>query len=207
MADSWCPGASKPNWTQTQSSALYKPKPQPRCKLAVFIVSVDLGARNHQTSLCTPDTNAHRYKSLQECWDIFTSEGDYMLRMFMWQFFEKEHEAVQIRHVARNRLPTLFWRPHYFNVSLCQTSRCSVCLGFWSLLLSPLAAGCMSLSACFWISLRGKICEWKAAEIRLWGKFCKVIHCYTLLLLPQAWPFSFLPFPAPFSSLLNLCQV
>jgi len=33
-----------------------------------------------------------------------TGEGSYSPKICMWQIFQKEPEAVQVRHVARNRL-------------------------------------------------------------------------------------------------------
>lgn len=62
--------------------------------------------------------------------DIFTGDGNHKLKMCMWQFFPKELEAVQISHVARNRLQNLVLRHHSFILKSCWTSGILVCLRF-----------------------------------------------------------------------------
>lgn len=75
----------------------------------------------------------------------------------MWQFFKKEPEAVQIRHVARNRLQNLILRPHSFILKLCQTSGVLFVWGFGFFCYLTLAAGCTGQCA---LVYRGRIlCE------------------------------------------------
>lgn len=89
----------------------------------------------------------------------------------MWQFFQKEPEAVQIRPVARNRLQNLFLRAHSLILKLCQTSGVLFLWRFGVFCYLTLASGFTRKCA---LVYRGRIlCK------RLLGEFCKVTnsHC------------------------------
>lgn len=90
--------------------------------------------------------------------DIFTEEGNHKLKMCMWQFFPKELEAVQISHVARNRLQNLVLRHHSFILKSCWTSGILVCLRFGRF--------CYLILAAVWTVGR-KICHIFEADVML----------------------------------------
>lgn len=118
---SWCPGASKSNQTQTQSTTCtnLSPNRTAKCLCLLFLWIWRQEIVNHPSELLTL-MHAH----IKDCRnaDTFTGQGIYTLKICMWQFFRKEPEEVQIRHVARNGLQNLVLRPHSFILKLCQTS-------------------------------------------------------------------------------------
>lgn len=151
-SDSWCPGASKPNqtWTQSTTCTNLSSNRSAECLCLLFLWIWRQEIVTHPSELLML-----MHTDIKDCRnaDTFTGEGNYTLKTYMWQLFQKEPEAVQIRHVARNGLQNLFLRPHSFILKLCQTSGFFFVWGVWSFLLSN--TGCrVREGAC--VSLLGK---------------------------------------------------